>query len=99
MDRKAQLKYSLLEVFGFEDAESDSTRELMESYGIDRVDASSKAEFSSLTIETIREAIETGRMSQAEQETPTISSRAQRDDLALQRWREMAGLESKGSAR
>ena len=99
MDRKAQLKYSLLEVFGFEDAESDSTRELMESYGIDRARVTSEEGFSSLTIETIREAIEVGMMSQAEQEVPVISSKAQRDDLALQRWREMAGLESKGHTR
>lgn len=99
MDRKAQLKYSLLEVFGFEDAESDSTRELMESYGIDRAHVASKEGFSSLTIENIREAIEAGLISQAEQETPVISSKAQRDDLALQRWREMAGLGSKGNTR
>jgi len=44
--------------------------------------------------EVIREAIETGTLPLLEDHPPQpIDSPAQRDDLALQRWREMAGLE------
>lgn len=92
MDRKEKIKYSLLEVFGLNTPDVSETRSLMESYGVSptrivpRVDRPS-------AVELIREAIETGTLPLLETADPEPPSRgAQRDDIALQRWREMAGL-------
>lgn len=94
MDRKEKLKYSLLEVFGLDSPDSSETRSLMESYGVSPSHIVSKISRPSAA-ELIREAIETGSVplfESADLELP--SPRAQRDDIALQRWREMAGLDS-----
>lgn len=96
MDRKEQVKYSLLEVFGLEPSGSSETRSLMESYGVSpaRIVSSSPRISAS---ELIREAIETGVMPLFETADPDPAPRgAQRDDIALQRWREMAGLNDEG---
>lgn len=98
MDRKEKLKYSLLEVFGLDSPDSSETRSLMESYGVSPSHIVPKIPRPSAS-ELIREAIETGSIplfESAEMDPPT--PRTQRDDIALQRWREMAGLDSEGGS-
>lgn len=92
MDRKEQVKYSLREVFGLGDEGPSQTRSLMESYGLPPAQITQPPRPS--VTEVIREAIETGTLPLLEDHPPQpTDSPAQRDDLALQRWREMAGLE------
>lgn len=96
MDRQERVKYSLLEVFGLELSGSSETRSLMESYGVSPARIAAGPARTSAS-DLIREAIETGTISLLETADPDPAPRgAQRDDIALQRWREMAGLDDKG---
>jgi hypothetical protein len=98
MDRKEKLKYSLLEVFGLDPSGSSETQSLMESYGVTPVRISPRAGRRT-AVELIREAIETGVVPLVEAIEPEPPARgAQRDDIALQRWREMAGLDDEGGS-
>lgn len=74
------------------DDESTQTRNLMESYGVTpaRIDHQPARLRVS---DVIREAIETGVIPQFEDRSVSVDRQgAMRDDIALQRWREMAGL-------
>lgn len=96
MDRKEQVRYSLLEVFGLEPSGSSDTRSLMESCGVSPARITARPAKTSAS-HLIREAIETGVISLLEVADPEPAPlRAQRDDIALQRWREMAGLNDEG---
>lgn len=94
MDRKEQVKYSLRDVFGLEGAVSKRTQELMESYELAPVQIEHTGLTKPSAAEIIREAIETGVIPQFDDhDTSPSAGRAQRDDLALLRWRKMAGLD------
>jgi hypothetical protein len=99
MDRKEQMRYSLLEVFGLEDDEASPTRTLMDSYGVQpsSIEQAQVSQVKRSAAEVIREAISTGTFPDVEDAEPTPhTKKTQRDDLALQRWREMAGLGTSG---
>lgn len=91
------MKYSLREVFGLEGTSSTSTRDLMESYEISPAQIESIKTARPSAAKVILEAIETGVIPQFEEdgEVEPVINRTQRDDLALLRWREMAGLDGK----
>ena len=92
MDRKEQVKFSLRDVFGLGDEGPSRTRSLMETYGLSPAQITQPPRPSATDV--IREAIETGTIPMLEDHTPQPTNNpTQRDDLALQRWREMAGLE------
>lgn len=93
------MKYSLREVFGLESDEPTPTRGLMESCGVSPVQIEAPRAHRPTAADAIREAIETGMIPQvADNENATATNRPQRDDLALLRWREMAGLGSEGGS-
>lgn len=91
------MRYSLLEVFGLEDYETSPTRNLMDSYGVQPSNIEQLHQTRRSAAEVIREAISTGTFPDVEDSEPAPhAKKTQRDDLALQRWREMAGLGTSG---
>lgn len=88
------MKYSLLEVFGLSGEKSSQTLSLMESYGLSPTQLAPEKQPRPSVTDVIREAIETGTVPLLEEREPSSTdTMAQRDDIALRRWREMAGLE------
>lgn len=86
------MKYSIREVFGYTAEDDSPTGELLEAVGLGP-SASPPADELERVSRVIERAIETGSLDsliEASQARPKSS--AARDDLALQRWREMAGL-------
>lgn len=94
------MRYSIREVFGYAEAEGSPTGELLESVGLQSpTSGSAPAEGTRSEVDrvsrVIERAIETGALDglvEARQRRSAV--RPGRDDLALQRWREMAGLSS-----
>lgn len=92
------MKYSIREVFGYTTEEDSLTGELLEAVGLDRSPAPGEEELERVS-RVIERAIETGSLdtlvegAQATQAKPKAAPA--RDDVALRRWREMAGLTSR----
>ena len=92
------MRYSIREVFGYAEAECSPTCELLESVGLQPLTSGSAPEGSTRSevdrvSRVIERAIETGALDglvEARQRHSAV--RPGRDDLTLQRWREMAGL-------
>ena len=95
MDRRKEVKYSIREVFGYTTEEDSPTGELLEAAGLDRSPAPGAEELEKVS-RVIERAIETGSLDtlvEGAQAKPKAAPA--RDDVALQRWREMAGLASR----
>ena len=94
MDRKEQVKFSLRDVVGIGDEGPSLTRSLMESRGLSPTQIVKAQSSRPMVADIIREAIENGTIPILEDCNLQPADRtAQRDDITLQRWREMAGLE------
>jgi hypothetical protein len=86
-------RYSLLEALGIDPAGPDSvTKGLLESHGIQVPDPGETHSADDRPSRSVEPA------SRAAVQTP-LREGLQRDDLELERWREMAGLNGKGHRR